>query len=279
MQQIAAYRGVFGAERPATLSNIKLPPQRMPPRQGSRPLKQWRYVGVFGAELMLCAAIVRLGPARQTFWAVWDRERRELRERTLTRPTAAVRLEYGRVIVEDTTVQCDLQIQETDGIETVHPSGDSYAWTRKQGGIEAAGTVTVAGRTTKIDAAAIVDDTAGYYERHTHWRWSAGVGEAHDGTPIAWNLVDGVNDSRINSERTIWVDGRPSEPPPLAFDEDLRTVGELTFTAEATRSRNENLLLVRSRYRQPFGTFAGKLPGGITVARGYGVMEDHDVWW
>ena len=33
----------------------------MPARQRSRPLKAWRYVGVFGPELMLCAALVRVG--------------------------------------------------------------------------------------------------------------------------------------------------------------------------------------------------------------------------
>ena len=31
--------------------------------------------------------------------------------------------------------------------------------------------------------------------------------------------------------------------------------------------------------RQPFGTFAGALPGGIELAQGYGVMEEHDVRW
>jgi len=39
------------------------------------------------------------------------------------------------------------------------------------------------------------------------------------------------------------------------------------------------LVVLRSAYRQPFGTFAGTLPGGMELAEGYGVMEDHDVWW
>jgi hypothetical protein len=228
---------------------------------------------------MLCAAVVRVGPAHQRFWAAWDRERRELRERTILTPTTAVRLEYGRVIVEDASVQFDIRLSETDGIETVHPSGDCYAWTRKQAGIAATGTVTIAGRTRPIVARAIIDDTAGYYERHTRWRWSAGVGESEDHRPVAWNLVEGVNDSARNSERTIWVDGEPFEPPPQAFADDLSRVGELSFTAEATRSRSEQLVLIRSRYRQPFGTFAGLLPGGVRLAVGYGVMEDHEVWW
>jgi hypothetical protein len=55
--------------------------------------------------------------------------------------------------------------------------------------------------------------------------------------------------------------------------------GELHFRAEAERVRRENTLLVRSSYRQPFGTFAGVLPGGIVLAHGFGVMEEHDVRW
>jgi len=39
------------------------------------------------------------------------------------------------------------------------------------------------------------------------------------------------------------------------------------------------MLVMRSRYRQPFGTFRGTLPGGIELAQGYGVMEEHDVRW
>jgi hypothetical protein len=36
---------------------------------------------------------------------------------------------------------------------------------------------------------------------------------------------------------------------------------------------------VRSSYRQPFGTFTGRLPGGIELDDGFGVMEQHDVRW
>jgi hypothetical protein len=61
--------------------------------------------------------------------------------------------------------------------------------------------------------------------------------------------------------------------------DDLSAVDELSFREEAVRERRENRLLIRSRYRQPFGTFAGTLPGGVTLAEGYGVMEDHDVHW
>jgi hypothetical protein len=39
------------------------------------------------------------------------------------------------------------------------------------------------------------------------------------------------------------------------------------------------VLIMRNRYRQPFGEFSGRLPGGLRLAEGYGVMEQHDVRW
>jgi hypothetical protein len=125
----------------------------------------------------------------------------------------------------------------------------------------------------------LIDDTAAYYPRHTNWRWSAGVGTTDDGREVAWNLVSGVNDSPVDSERTVWIEGDPREVGPCSFDHDLHAVDGLLFEAEAVRQRRENLLLVRSAYRQPFGTFRGALTGGLELAEGYGVMETHDAWW
>jgi hypothetical protein len=250
----------------------------MAARHGLRPLKAWRYVGVFGAEIMLCAAVVRIARARQAFWAVWDRAQARLHEGTRL-GAGPVTLAYGRAGIRDADVRVELTLEEAAGIETISRSGTSYAWTRKQGGIRATGTLVLDGRTRRIDARAVIDDTAAYYERHTAWRWAAGVGLARDGRTLAWNLVSGVNDAARGSERTIWADGEAFEPPPVAFDADLAAVGELRFSAEAARTRRENLLLVRSSYHQPFGTFSGCLPGGIELAEGYGVMEAHEAWW
>jgi len=272
------YRGAFGDRRPPALSRLALPPAAMPSHDRLRPLKAWRYVGVYGPELMLCVGAVRIGRARQAFWAVWDRRQGRLLERTgLGR--GRVRLEPGRVRVLENDVQIDLTLEERTGIESVCPSGQSYAWTRKQGGVRAHGRIALAGEPEQLDARAVIDDTAAYYTRHTSWRWSAGVGRASDGRALAWNLVSGVNDPPSASERTLWIDGDPVEPAPCTFADDLSVVDELHFRPEAAREHNDNLLLVRSRYRQPFGTFSGSLPGGIELAEGYGVMEDHDVWW
>ena len=119
-------------------------------------------------------------------------------------------------------------------------------------------------------------------QRHTSWRWSAGVGRAEDGRRLAWNLVEGVNDPPERSERAIWVDGEPNEPAPVRFDGiegiELADGDRLNFAAESAHARDENFLLIRSRYRHRFGTFSGAL-AGIPLAEGLGVMEEHDAVW
>jgi hypothetical protein len=250
----------------------------MPSHRGLRPLQAWRYVGVYGDEVMACVASARIGPVRQSFWALWDRKESRLYQRTAL-GSCGVQLANGRVSVRGPSIRLDLSLEETAGIETVCPIAGNYAWTRKQGGLPVSGLLELPAASRRIVARAVVDDTAAYYPRHTSWRWSAGVGAGVDGRPVAWNLVSGINDPPRGSERTVWIDGEPIEVGPCAFADDLSAVDGLWFQAEAMREHNENLLLVRSRYRQPFGSFSGTLPGGLRLAEGYGVMEHHDVWW
>jgi Protein of unknown function (DUF2804) len=265
----------------------------MPLFRGTRPLKRWRYVGIFCEELMACAATVQVGPARQTFWAVFSREDRRLRERTHTLARrGGVELAPGRLRVRERGVALDFALAEDAGIEALCPHGGGYVWTRKQAGIPARGTVALDGHPPReIEALAVVDDTAGYHARVTEWRWAAGVGVDPDGTPLAFNLVEGVNDPPTGSERAVWMAGKPHEVAPVHFTPDLSVItsaagdinltegSQLRFTAEAQRSRSENLLLVRSDYRAPFGTFSGTLPGGVELAHGIGVAEYHRARW
>jgi hypothetical protein len=259
----------------------------MPMLHGMRPLKCWRYVAVFCEELMACAAIVRVGPARQSFWAVLAREDGRLRERTHTLPRrGAVELALGRLRVRGGGVALDFALEEDAGIEARCPHGGSgYVWTRKQAGISARGTIAFDGGVPRaIEALAVVDDTAGYHAHVTEWRWAAGVGVDPAETPLAFNLVEGVNDPLSGSERAVWVSGEPHEVAPVGFARDLTLItaadgSRLHFTPEAERSRHENLLVVRSDYRAPFGTFAGTLPGGIELAHGLGVVEHHRARW
>ena len=70
----------------------------------------------------------------------------------------------------------------------------------------------------------------------------------------------------------------------MRFAPDLRSIlatdgSELCFAPEAERRRRENLLIVRSDYRAPFGVFSGTLPGHVELARGLGVVEHHRAHW
>ena len=258
-----------------------------------RPLKRWRWVGVFSEELMMCAALVRIGPARQSFWALHAPASGALRERTRLVPRrgevelteGAIGREPGRVRIADRGVSLELELEEAEGHEARCPNGRSESWTRKQAGVAARGTLALDGGAPRaVQARAVIDDSAGWHARVTEWRWSAGVGEAPDGTPLAWNLVSGINDPPAGSERAVWVDGTPHEVEPVEFDASLSTIrasdgSELRFVPAAERSRRDNLLLVSSDYRAPFGSFAGTLPGGIELAAGRGVMEHHRARW
>lgn len=257
-------------------------------------------MGVFCEELMACAALVQVGPARQSFWAVYTRAGRSsiggrLRERTRMLRRGVVELPPGRMRVRDGGVLLDLALEEDEGIQARCPHGGSEAgsssgggevWTRKQAGVRARGTLVLdGGPEREIEALAVIDDTAGYHARHTEWWWSAGVGTGEDGAmPLAWNLVAGVNDPPTGSERAVWIAGEPHEAPPVRFATDLSEIlaedgSRLSFLAEAERKRSENLLIVSSDYTSPFGTFSGTLPGGIRLADGLGVMEHHRAKW
>jgi hypothetical protein len=277
--------------------------ERMPILRGGRPLKRWRYVGVFCEELMACAALVQVGPARQSFWAMCTRADGRLRERTrMLARRRAVALTPGRMRIRDGATLLDLTLGEDEGIQArcAHGAGlrsgggsrdgsktlgAGEVWTRKQAGVRAHGTLTLDGGPPRaIEARAVIDDTVGYHARHTEWWWSAGVGTSEDGGPLAWNLVAGVNDPPRGSERAVWVDGEPSETAPVRFAADLSEIvaedgSRLSFAAESVRRRNENMLIVRSDYTAPFGAFSGTLPGGVALASGLGVMEHHRAKW
>ena len=231
----------------------------MPLLRSGRPLKRWRYVAVYSPELMLCVGDARIAGIPQRWWAV--------------------ALPDGRLF-EGSRLDGSLSFGEGQSIEVLSPHGRSCIWTRKTAGIQVKGTVRAGGLSFDVDGPyGFIDESAGYHARRTTWRWSAGVGRLRDGRPVAWNLVDGLHDAAVDSERTVWVEGVPHEVPPVAFADDLSAVGDLRFTEWCAREDHTNLLVMRSDYRQPFGSFAGALPGGLELESGYGVMEWHDVRW
>jgi uncharacterized protein DUF2804 len=291
-----------GPGRPA----LPLPPDEMPLRRGGRWRKRWRYVGAYCDELLICAARVQVGKLGQTFWAIWDREGRQMWEHTRPRfpgargeawtekPNDAQGIinyvaDEGSVVriearTKDGELRAFLRLGGGRWVESVCPSGEGeYTWTRKRADVPVECDVRIGDRRWRVKARGVEDESAGYHPHHTVWSWSAGVGVATDGRSVGWNLVSGINDPPERSERAIWVDGDPFEPGPvrfegldaIAFDDDSR----LRFSGECERRRQDNLLLVRYVYRQPLGSFSGTLPGGLELARGLGVMEHHDAHW
>ena len=125
-------------------------PDSLPLFRGTRPLKRWRYVGVFGERFMICAASVQVGPARQTFWAIYERANiltgaasgaqagGVLVERTRLIPRrGALELTPGRLRIRDDAILLDLALEENQGIEATCPNGRAHVWTRKQAGVRA----------------------------------------------------------------------------------------------------------------------------------------------
>lgn len=262
---------------------LPLPPAAAPMFRRWRPLKRWGYVGVYTPDLILCIGDAHIGPVSQRFRAV-ALPGGELHERTTSGP-GGVAVGPGHAHVRTGSADIELGWDEGEAVEIACPAQhDGWAWTAKQVCVPVSGWVVLDGHEHQIDGPfGFIDDTAGYHDRHTAWKWSAGVGRTTDGRDIGWNLVDGVHDGDP-SERTLWVEGEPTEPGANSFAPDLSGVafaegGALTFTEWSVREETVNRLIARSRYRQPFGTFTRQLPGGLELAAGYGVMEEHDVHW
>ena len=297
---------MFAAEPDA---GVPTPPGKVPIRRNGVWRKRWRYVGVFCDELLICAARVQVGPLGQTFWAVWDREREQLYERTrLLLPSARGEVwtesqeeadtesilwapeDFGTVVrieaapyEEREEIRAFLHAGQGNWAEVVCPTGedDGYVWTRKRV-VPVKVDVRIGERRIRAEARGVEDESCGYHPHHTVWSWSAGVGEASDGRPVGWNLVSGINDPPTGSERAVWVGGEPGEVGPVTF-EGLEAIshddGRMEFSAECERRKEERKPFVSYSYRQPFGTFTGTLPGGIELAKAFGVMEHHDAHW
>jgi len=245
--------------------------------------KRWRYVAVFADELMLSAARAEVGPLAQSFWILWDRESRRQWAHTSPLPgSREVTFDGPRLEIDGPGLRASLELGEVVPVEVTCPSGKSLAWTRKRAGMPIEGTVEIPGRRWQVAGRGVDDESAGHHQRQTSWRWSAGVGTSGEGRDVAWNLVEGINDPTNGSERAIWVDGEPTEPPPVRFDGnkgiDLGAGESLAFASESRHARDDNYLLIRSRYRHSFGSFHGSL-GGVELAEGLGVMEEHDAVW
>lgn len=282
IEEAVRFEGV--ANRPM---GLRLPPARLPIMMDWKLRKLWRYVGVWTSDIAVYGGSALIGPVLQEFWAVWDRRNRKMYERTRL-VFGKVTVDPGRLHVKDTTktgdeIEFEVSLKENEGFEVVTPQGRAYTWTRKQL-IPASGTARVGGEERRVEGLAFIDDNAGYHARRTRWKWCGGVGTDDRGRTVGWNLIVGLNDTPGASENTVWIDGKANAVGPVAFADDLSWLtfhegARLDFQRESTRKQLDNLIVLRSDYEQPIGTFTGTLPDGAKLVEAFGVMERQDALW
>src|SRR5688500_13256448 len=85
---------------------LPLPPDRMAPLRAGRPLKHWRYLGVYRPDVMLCVGDARVAGVPQRWWAL------ALPDGTLLEGRRGIELRAGSALVRGVL---DLQLDEPAG--------------------------------------------------------------------------------------------------------------------------------------------------------------------
>jgi hypothetical protein len=146
------------------------------------------------------------------------------------------------------------------------------------------------------------DFTVGLLARETRWNWAFLMGSTDAGEPVALNLVEGfvgAPECALFGPSSLHAlsEGRFTLPAARREGESLgdrarhlepwqvRTAGgecDLVFTPSAVHDEALDLGLVRSRFVQPIGSFAGTIRRGeetLRISHALGVVEDQDVRW
>ena len=178
-------------------------------------------------------------------------------------------------------------------ISAVASIGDGLVQaTEKRALLPVNGEASVAGKRFSLDGAlGGFDRSHGYLRRRTVWRWSFAMGRAESGEAIAWNLVDGFVGE---AECAVWIDDKlfPVGEARFHFDPDraLRPwrvttacgALDLTFDPGDIHAEHQDLGLVKTRFLQPVGAYAGTIRVGgreLKIAGVLGVVEDQDATW
>lgn len=166
--------------------------------------------------------------------------------------------------------------------------------TQKTVGAEFTGSLKVKGKSYDLTRAVSGSDyTLGYLARRTAWRWAMGLGRLDDGTPFGFNLVRGINEGPESNENAFWLGNElytldradfDWNPGSLLAPWKLRTKDgkfNAEFTPKYVHSEARDLLLIKSSFAQPMGTFKGTVVlNGRTVSfTAGGVTETQDSTW
>lgn len=266
--------------------------------------KTWQYLAIVSEEAFLSTAVVHLGYLGLVFVMAYDRKTGERKDFEALTPlgvgmyvplipeaeAATAWLPQGIVRIDSgaRTMRMSLPKLTAEAICASSQPWDAY-WkigmfgydrTAKHAGFKTQGFLKMGDRHLSLNGHGVLDWTRAVMARETSWRWSAGMGRAGDRL-IAWNLRQGLSDPD-EVENAIWIDGVPHAAGHCKLEPgETWKVGawdlDLAFTPDGERTQNLDMLLLASRYRQPFGRFHGTFEG--MPLEGYGVVEDHWARW
>ena len=295
--------------------------QRRDPLWRALHTKTWHYASVATAECVVAIAVIDVGIAASAFVYVFDRRtRRMLTNQSFTSlPSAATfspfagigassrfRTRNARLAIERSgdTWRVNAHAQHEGDIEMVAELDVSSApaplcaiapieggianCTHKTVGLAALGFARVG--KTRFDLAGghgALDHTHGLLARNTKWRWASA-----SSADLSLNLVEDFNGP---IENVVWIGDTLLPVGPVTFHYDPAATQrpwritsangmlDLVFTPEGERREDKNLLVAKSWYVQPIGTFAGTLRPAdrpaIEVHGLVGVTEDHVAKW
>ncbi len=128
----------------------------------------------------------------------------------------------------------------------------------------------------------IIDDHKGFYPYVMRYDWLTAAGYTQSGQLMGFNLTanQSIDPCRYN-ENCLWIDGRMHLLPPVKFsrqagDDDRWLVRDrygmvdLSFQPVSMQNIDTNVLLIRVRYRGPFGYCSG------FIKDRYGVRHEFD---
>lgn len=276
--------------------------------------KQWQHLCVIHDDVALMLAVVDAGVTRLGWIQAIDRRTGERQEVHRSSPLLDVhvadrlgdgdtwlrarglrlalrsRLDDERhdVEVEAPDLEAELTCHATTTpLEVVLPVGRGRAMWSHKVPLPVSGTVRWRGRTFELDrteTTGLFDIHKAHYPHHTWWRWATFAGRDEEGRRLAVNLTRNVVRDPTKHECAVWLDGGLRLLPLPEFHlerEPWRITApdlDLRFDGDGERREDLDVLVVRSRFRQRYGTFSGVV-AGRRVERAFGLFEDHDARW
>jgi hypothetical protein len=212
--------------------------------------KRWMYVTMASDEVLVAAAIVRLGYAAQAFAFVLDRRTgRVVADETAIAPPFVATVEHGGDLGIEASFRggmswlaitrsahgggyvLDVRMRELrinawidaamapPALGVVASLGDGLmTTTEKRAPLAAHGQIVANGQGYSLEGAlGGYDFSQGLLPRHTAWRWGFLLGRATDGRPVGVNLTEGFVGAR---ECVVWINNEIVKLPAVRFDLD-----------------------------------------------------------